>query len=296
MLPIAIFLIEDLSPFAIENAQLLADVKDQVSKEKHDKVCKKVLGRTIAAQYRERAHELASGSETYAQVCRQYERLTGATFSLATFRDLLAQIANVQMACYQVTAFLSAARKGEMHSLHPDGIGQSAEGVVQLYGRIRKGAGPVGYRSHAWIVDGLVEKAIGVQWSLFEPFRQGDHLWCQTAPHAIGTMMRDSETLHLEMFADRNKLRHLLDDAGISPTVFRKTWAKIMYLSGMRVMSIARQFGHSAKELGEASITINYVHRDPSTKAEWRLQTNSSAYRLPEGIARHGKRLLNGQD
>lgn len=298
MLPIAIFLIEDLSPFVIENALLLADIKEQVSKEKSKKkVCKKVLGRTIAGQYRQKAHELASCRETYARACRQYERLTGATFSVATFRDLFAQIANVQMACYQVTAFLSAARKGEMHGLHPDGIGQTTEGVVQLHGRIRKGAGPIGYRSHSWIVDGLVEQAISVQWSLFEPFRQGeDHLWCQTAPQAIGTMMRDSESLHLEMFADRNNLRHLLDEAGISPTVFRKTWAKIMYLSGMRVMSIARQFGHSAKEVGEASVTMNYVNRDPFTRAEKRLQTNSSAYRLPAGIARHGKKLLNDQD
>jgi hypothetical protein len=67
-----------------------------------------------------------------------------------------------------------------------------------------------------------------------------------------------------------------------------------MYLSGMRVMSIARQFGHSAKELGEASITMNYVNRDPFTRAEKRLQTNPSAYKLPARTAQHGKRLLNG--
>ena len=200
------------------------------------------------------------------------------------------------MACYQVTALLSAVRAGEMHGLHPDGISRSADGILQLHGRIRKGAGAAGFRRHAWTVDELVHDAIHVQWKLFDTFRNGDHLWCQTAPGTIGSRMRNSAQLHLEAFVQRNNLKRYLDDAGISHTAFRKAWAKLMYLSGLSIADIGGQFAHKVKELGEASVTLNYVNRDPYTRAEKRIQSDPSAYGLPPRIARLGRRLLNDRN
>jgi hypothetical protein len=292
MLPIGIFLIEDLSSIIIENFHRFCEIRDSVTSEKGSRVCKKVLGRTIATEYKKSA--AVPATDDYAALCEDHRQLTGRNFSLSCYRDLFAEVANLQMACYQASASLSAVRAGEMHSFHPDGINRNGEGVLQLHGRIRKGVGSAGFRRHAWTVDELVHNAIHVQWNLFDPVRGGDdHLWCQTAPGVIGSKMRNSSQLHLKAFVQRNNLNIHLEKAGISHTAFRKAWAKLMYLAGLSIADIGGQFGHKVKELGKASVTMNYVNRDPYTRAEKRLQADKSAYSLPPKIIQLGRRVLD---
>ncbi|MEH2474073.1 hypothetical protein V1281_004742 [Nitrobacteraceae bacterium AZCC 2161] len=293
MLPVAILLIDELSPFIIAHARLLFDARESISKKKGGRVCKKRLGKIVAAEYSDLASRKASNR--FSELCEDYRRLTGCNFSLASVNDLRDQMANLQMGCYQVIAVLSAARKGEMHGLHPDGLRYSADGELQLHGRIRKGAGAAGYRKHAWTVDELARDALQTQWDLFEPFRNGEHLWCQTAMGSIGAKMRGTESEHLKAFVERNHLQHHLDEAGIAHTGFRKAWATLMYLGGVDIMSIARQLGHTVneEEEDEPSVTMGYINSDPFTRAKKRLQSAPDAYRLPASQLSFGGSLMN---
>jgi hypothetical protein len=78
MLPIAIFLIEDLSPIIIENVRRFCEIRASVMRDKADRVCKKVLGRTIAGEYQKIA--LVPATDEYAAPLWRLSTAYGARF------------------------------------------------------------------------------------------------------------------------------------------------------------------------------------------------------------------------